>query len=142
MATSRPISLTLYLIFTWLTKILLMLGGLYFIKYVSARIDFYIGIGLHDVRPQQYILLGGNVVVLAGTVGMFLMRKWGFRLYLVGKVIEAVALFWAWPFYSGAFTHALRGIDSAAFSVTFLCMLICLTTIFPLIYLTYSRKFR
>jgi|GEM_PF-4547743 len=142
MSSARPLTFTFYSILIWLSKLAFIGANLYFIRYVNEHKDFYLGIGLHDTIIQQYILLGGSVIVIAGTIGMFMMKKGGFSLYLAGKVVEAIALFWAYPSYSGAFTHALYGVNSTAFSITFLLMLICLTLIFPLVYYTYSRRFR
>jgi hypothetical protein len=138
----RPFSLTLYSVLIWLTKLAMIAGNLYFIKYVMDHKDFYLGIGLHTTMPQQYILLAGSFIVLVGTVGIFRMKKSGWKIYLAGKFVEVIALFWAYPSWSGAFTHALYGINSRAFSIVFLLMLICLTLIFPLAYYTYSRKLR
>lgn len=137
----RPLTLTLFSVLIWITKLGLIGGNLYFIKYVSEHRDFYLGIGFHETTIQQYILLVGSIIVLVGTVGMFNLKKKGFKIYLVGKFLEAIALLWAWPSYSGVFTHTLRGMNDMAFTLTFLLMIICLTLIFPLTYYTYSRKF-
>lgn len=138
----RPVSLILYSVFIWITKLLLIFGNLYFIKYVADHRDFYLGIGLYDTTIQQYILLAGSLIVLVGTVRIFQMKKNGWKIYLGGKLLEAIALFWAYPSYTGAFTHALHGINTNAFDIVFLLILICLTTIFPLVYYTYSPKLR
>lgn len=138
----RPTGLVIYTIIIWISKLALIGGNLYFIKYVLDHKDFYLGIGFHDTTIQQFLLMAGSLVVLAGTVGMLNMKKRGFKIYLAGKLLEAIALFWAWPSYSGVFTHSFRGMNDMAFTITFLLMLICLTLIFPLIYYTFSKKFR
>lgn len=141
MHQSRPVSLTILLVFVWISKLLFIGGVLYFMHYISGRKDFYLGIGMRDTTWQFYLLLSGSSIVLLSTFGIFLLGKKAFTFYMVGKIIELVSFIIIIPVFVSGIGTALRGIDESLFLIFSMIALISLWLIFPILFYSYKKRF-
>lgn len=142
MKPARPFSLSILVIFIWLSKLLFMGGVLYSMSYISTRKDFYLGIGLRDTSWQFYLLLAGSTIVLLSSFGLYLLNKKAMTFYFLGKVIELISLLWIIPVFVSGLSTALKGLNEPIFLLFSLIALVCLWLLFPLILITYKTYFR
>lgn len=118
-----------------------MLGlYLYFYRFMHMNLDFYLGIGLADVRLPMALLFLVSMATLA-----FLwfywrnpQKKW-WRLFLLGKGLEITAWLYLWPLMSEHLTRVLPAMESGAFAPTLLAFLMAANVFGPLwLYLHYK----
>ncbi|MCX7744784.1 MAG: hypothetical protein N2167_09515 [Flavobacteriales bacterium] len=140
MAQSRQsLFFSLYLLFILISKLLLIGGVLYFISYVNNHRDFYLGLGLKEATIQQYLLIVGSLIVIIAVIGLFLrIRKW-LMVYVVGKLIELIALIWALPVYVDAIGSALKGLNESLFTIFLLIAILSLWLIFMLVTISFKN---
>ncbi len=131
-----------YLIFIWISKLLLIGGVLYFMYYVNNHRDFYLGLGLKEATMQQYLLIIGSFVVFVASVGLFLRKRKWLTVYVTGKIIELIALIWAVPVYVDALGSALKGLNESLFTVFLLVAILSLWLMFLLVTISFKNLLR
>lgn len=140
MSSSRQSLLfSIYLLFILISKLLLIGGVLYFIKYVNNHRDFYLGLGLKEATTQQYLLIVGSLIIIVSAVGLFLRKLKWLKVYVTGKIIELIALIWAVPVYVDALGTALKGLNESLFTIFLLIAILSLWLIFLLITMSFRN---
>lgn len=130
---------SIYLLFILLSKLLLIGGVLFFITYVNNHRDFYLGLGLKEATTQQYLLIVGSLVIILATVGLFLRKLKWLKVYVIGKIIELIALIWAAPVYVDALGSALKGLNESLFTIFLLIAILSLWLIFLLVTMSFRN---
>lgn len=143
MSSSRQSLLfSAYLIFIWISKLLIIGGVLYFISYVKSHRDFYLGLGLKEATMQQFLIIIGSLVVFVASVGLFLRKRKWLTVYVIGKIIELIALIWAVPVYVDALGSALKGLNESLFTIFLLIAILSLWLIFLLLTISFRNLLR
>lgn len=140
----RPKSLTIYSIIVWITKFIPLFAVYMFFDYLSAkgRLDFYLGLGLRDIRDYLYVYVAASFITLILTVFLFFQKKWALQVYFFMKTVEVHCLLMALPTLVYGLQRGLGIKFGLPFHLSAWTFVLATNLIFPLIYYTFKKNYK
>lgn len=137
----RPVSLTVYSIFVWLTKILPLIGVYSFFDYVNPRVDFYLGLNLRDIRDYLYVYVLASILTIISTIFLFFRKKTMLPVYFFLKTIEVHCLLMSLPTLIYGLQLGLGIKFGLSFHLSAWTFVLATNLIFPLIYYSFKKHY-
>ena len=140
----KPTSLTVYSIIVWVTKFIPLFAVYIFFDYINAkgRLDFYLGLGLRDIRDYLYVYVIASFLTLILTVFLFFKKKWALSVYFFMKTIEVHCLLMALPTLVFGLQRGLGIKTGFTFHFSAWAFVLATNLIFPLIYYTFKKQYK
>ncbi len=140
----RPKSLTIYSIIVWITKFIPLFAVYMFFDYLSAkgRLDFYLGLGLRDIRDYLYVYVAASILTLILTVFLFFQKKWALQVYFFMKTVEVHCLLMALPTLVYGLQRGLGIKFGLPFHLSAWTFVLATNLVFPLIYYTFKKNYK
>jgi hypothetical protein len=140
--SKRPVSLTVYSIIVWVTKLIPLAGVYSFFDYVNPRIDFYLGLNLRDIRDYLYVYVAASILTLISTIFLFFQKKWMLSVYFFLKTIEVHCLLMALPTLVYGLQLGLGIKVGFWFHFSAWTFVLATNLVFPLIYYTFKKHYK
>ncbi len=140
----RPTSFTIYNIIVWVTKFIPLIAVYQFFAYINqpGQLDFYLGLGLRDIRDYLYVYVGASFLTLITTVFLFFRKKIALNIYIFLKTVEVHCLIMALPTLVYGLQRGLGIKHGFTFHFSAWAFIISTNLIFPLIYYTYKKQLK
>lgn len=138
----RPLSFTIYSILVWLTKGLPLVAIYFFLDYVNPRLDFYLGLGLRDIRVYLYVYCVAAGLTLICTVFLFFRMAKFLQPYFIMKSIEVHCLLMALPTLLAGLERAYEIQHVALYQISAWTFILGGNAIFPVVYFLYKRHYK
>src|SRR5687768_14609481 len=108
--------------------------------YVNPREDFYLGLGLRDVRDYLYVYVLASFLTFFVTFFLYFRKKWALSVYFFLKTIEVHCLLMALPTLVYGLQLGLGIKFGFWFHFSAWTFVLGSNIVFPLIYYSYKKQ--